>query len=95
MDRVGKCHPTQAAIHSFAYNALDFLGVKGLIDAVGNLGDKKLSTGEKVAKVVQAAVNVVPIDGEGEGVGERQKIEILPENKIDRNLLNPQLPQGL
>lgn len=78
---------TKALVHDASVHILDFLGVRDLVRAVEHLGDKNVSTTQKVTRVVVAAVNVMPIDGEG--TGEKTKIEILPENKIDRNLLNP------
>jgi len=63
-------NPTKAAIHSASIAVLDFIGIRGLINAVGHLGDKNVPVHAKVASVVGAMLNVMPVDGEGAGAGE-------------------------
>ncbi|HEY9001781.1 MAG TPA: DUF6443 domain-containing protein [Mucilaginibacter sp.] len=73
---------TKAIIHDASVGILDVIGVRDLVRAVEHLGDKNVSTTQKVTRVVVAAVNVMPIDGEGERTGQGPKIK-LEEPKID------------
>jgi len=45
---------------------LDGIGVRDLVRSIEHLGDKNVSTTQKVTRVVVATVNLAPIDGEGE-----------------------------
>jgi RHS repeat-associated protein len=62
-------HPDLAAIHDVAYNILDAVGIVDLVNNIGDLGDKNISTKDKVGHLVQSTVNVLSIGEEGEGEG--------------------------
>ena len=62
-------HPDLAAIHDVAYNILDAVGIVDLVNSIGDVGDKTISTKDKVDHIVQATVSVLSIGEEGESEG--------------------------
>ena len=63
-DRLG--HPTKSAIQDADRAILGFLGVDDLINAIGDLGNKKVSIPGKAINVAHAVLNLATIEGEGE-----------------------------
>jgi RHS repeat-associated protein len=75
-------HPDLAAIHDVAYNTLDFFGIVDLVNSIGDVGDKSVSTKDKVGHIVQAAAGVITLGEDGEGVEGGGKYSGLKEPKI-------------